>query len=68
MGGNPPGDVHGVLPVQVGLLETGPGDPVEGIGVVSEPLGFVTRAREYQPVFHLHLGHDLGQAGEDLFR
>src|SRR5580704_9744050 len=38
-----------VLPVQVDLLETGPGDPVEGIGVVSEPFGFVTRFREYQP-------------------
>jgi hypothetical protein len=62
------GVVHGVLPVQVDLLEPGPRDAVEGIGVVSKPFRFVTRLREYQPVFHLHLGHDLGQAAEDLFR
>jgi hypothetical protein len=24
--------------------------------------------REYQPVFHLDLGVDLGQAGDELFR
>jgi hypothetical protein len=64
----PPEAVLGVLAVQVDLLETCPGDPVKGIGVVSEPLGFVTRFREYQPVFHLHLGHDLSQAAEDLLR
>ena len=54
--------------MQGDLLETGPGDPVESIGVVSEPFGFVTRFREYQPVFHLDLGVDLSQASDELFR
>jgi hypothetical protein len=54
-------------PGAVNPSQTGALDPVEGSGVVGEPCRFVARARQYQPVFHLDLGVNLGEAGDELF-
>jgi hypothetical protein len=52
----------------VDVLQTGTRDPVERVGVLGEPFGFVARVREDEAVLHGDVGVDLGQAGDDVFR